>query len=47
MARDEKALDQQDIALGIFLDIEGVFNNTSYDSTCAALAKHGVDYTIL
>jgi hypothetical protein len=26
----EKALDQHEIALGIFLDIEGVINNTSY-----------------
>jgi hypothetical protein len=26
---------------------EGAFNNTSYDSMCAALAKHGVDYTII
>jgi hypothetical protein len=39
----EKALDQQEIAIGIFLDIEGAFNNTSYDSMCAALARHGVD----
>ena len=43
----EKALDQQEIALGIFLDIEGAFNNTSYDSMCAALARHGVDHTIV
>ena len=42
----EKALDQQEIALGVFLDI-GAFNNTSYDSMCAALARHGVDYTIV
>ena len=28
----EKGLDQQEIALGVFLDIEGAFNNTSYDS---------------
>ena len=33
--------------MGIFLDIEGAFNNTSCDSMCAALAKHGVDYTII
>jgi hypothetical protein len=39
----EKVLDQQEIALGIFLDIEGAFNNTSYDSMCATLARHGVD----
>jgi hypothetical protein len=43
----EKALDQQEIPLGAFLDIEGAFNNISYDSMCAALAKHGVDYTII
>jgi len=43
----EKALDQQEIALGIFLDIEGAFNNTSYDSMCAALVRHGVDHTIV
>lgn len=47
MVRVEKALDQQERALGIFLDIEGAFNNTSYDSMCAALAKHGVDHTII
>jgi hypothetical protein len=43
----KKALDQQKIALGIFLDIEGAFNNTSYHSMCAALARHGVDHTIV
>jgi len=32
----EKALDQKEIALGIFLDIEGVFNNISYDSICSS-----------
>jgi hypothetical protein len=43
----EKALDEQEIALSVFLDIEGTFSNTSYDSMCAALAGHGVDYTIV
>ena len=43
----EKALDQQEAALGVHLDIEEVFNNTSYDSMCGALIKHGVDYTIV
>jgi hypothetical protein len=43
----EKALDQQETALGVYLDIEEVFNNTSYDSKCGALFKHGVDYTIV
>ena len=32
LVRIEKALDQQETALGIFLDIEGALNNTSYDS---------------
>jgi len=40
VVRVEKALNQQEIALGIFLDIEGAFNNTSYGSMCTALAKH-------
>jgi hypothetical protein len=42
IVRVEKALDQQEIPLGIFLDIEGAFNNTSYDSMCTAFARHGV-----
>jgi len=41
----EKALDQQEIALCAFLDIEGAFDNTSYDSMCSALTRHGVDQT--
>jgi len=43
----EKALDQQEITLGIFLDIEGASDNTSYDSMYSALARHGVDNTIV
>jgi hypothetical protein len=45
VVRVDKALDQQDTALGVFLDI-GVFKNTSYDSISAALVKHGVSPTI-
>jgi len=41
----KKTLDLRQIALGVFFDIEGSFNHSSYDSMCAALAKHGVDYT--
>jgi hypothetical protein len=40
-----EVLDQQELALGAFLDIKGAFNS-SYDSMCAALARHGVDYAI-
>jgi hypothetical protein len=43
----EKALDQQEIALGVFLDIEGAFKNTYYDSMCEVLARHGVQHTII
>jgi hypothetical protein len=47
VVRIEKALDQQETAVGVFLDIEGAFNNTLYDSICAALARHGVSCTII
>jgi hypothetical protein len=47
IVRVEKALDQQEIALGVFLDIKGVFDNTSYDSIRLALTRHGVDHTIV
>jgi hypothetical protein len=43
----EKALDQQETALGVFLEIEATFNNTFCVSMYVALAKHGVDYTII
>jgi hypothetical protein len=47
VVRVEKVLDQKQTALGIFLDIKGAFNNTSYDSISAALARHGVIHTII
>ena len=47
VVRVKKALDQQGTALCVFLDIEGAFNNTPYDSMFVALIKHGVDYTII
>jgi hypothetical protein len=47
VVRVEKALDQQEIALGAFLDIEGAFNSTSYDTVCDALDRHGSEYTIV
>jgi len=47
MVRAEKALDQQEIALGVFLDTEGAFDNTSYDSMCTALTRHEADQTIV
>jgi len=47
VVRVEKAFDQQEIVLGVFLDIEGAFDNTSYDSMCSALIRHGVGQTIV
>jgi len=43
----EKALDKQEIVLGAFLDIEGAFNNTCYDTMCDALVRHGSEHTIM
>jgi hypothetical protein len=47
IVRVEKALDQQETALGVFLDIDGASNNTCYDTMCDALVKHGSEYTIV
>jgi hypothetical protein len=47
VVRVENVLDQQEIALGVFLDIEGAFNNTCYDTMCDALVRHGSKYTIV
>ena len=42
MVKAEKVLDQQETDVGIFLDIEGAFNSTSYGSMCDAHVRHGV-----
>jgi hypothetical protein len=47
VVRVEKVLDQKETALGVFLDIEGAVNNTSYDSISAAMVRHGVSHTII
>jgi hypothetical protein len=47
VVRVEKALDQQEMAFGVFLDIEGAFDNTAYDSMCAALSRHREEHTIV
>ena len=33
--------------MGVFLDIEGAFNNTCFDTTCDALVRHDSEYTIV
>jgi hypothetical protein len=40
-------LDQQEIALGVFLDIEGAFNNNCYDTMCDILVRNCSKYTIV
>jgi hypothetical protein len=47
VVRVEKALNQQEIPLGAFLDIERAFNNTCYVTMCDALVRHGSEYTIV
>ena len=47
VVRVEKAPDQQETALSVFLDTEGAFNNTCYDNMCDALIRHESDYTIV
>ena len=47
VVRVEKALDQQETALGVFLDIEGAFNNSCYYTLCDAVIKHGSEHTIV
>jgi hypothetical protein len=47
VVRVEKVLDQRELPLGVFLDIEGAFNYTSYDSMCNALDKRGVSSTTI
>jgi hypothetical protein len=45
--RVEKARDQQETALRVFLDIVGAFNSNCYDTMSDALVRHGTDYTIV
>jgi len=47
MVWNEKVLDQQVTALGVFLDIEWVFNSISCGSMSDTLVRHGVDHTIV
>jgi hypothetical protein len=45
--RVEQAHGQHEIVPGPFLEIEGAFNNTCYDTMCDALVRHGSEYTIV
>lgn len=43
----EKALEHKELALGTFLDIEGAFDNTAFESICTAATNHGIETTIV
>jgi len=47
VVRVQKALDQQEIALGVLLHTEGASNNTSYDSSGHHLLNMELDHTIV
>jgi hypothetical protein len=40
----KKVLDQQETALGAFLDIEGAFNNTCFNTMCDVLSGMGLHH---
>jgi len=40
-----KVLGHQKTALGVFIDVERALKNTSFDSMCTALVRHGLGYT--
>jgi hypothetical protein len=46
VTRIEYAIEQKDIALGAFLDIEGAFDRTSFDTIKQAAERHGIEPAI-
>jgi hypothetical protein len=46
VTRIENAIEHKDLALGAFLDIEGAFNRTSYDTIKQAAERHGIEPAI-
>jgi hypothetical protein len=42
----ENAVEHKDIALGAFLDIEGAFDGTSFDTIIQAAERHGIEPAI-
>jgi len=43
--RLEKSLNHKEIVLGAFLDIEGAFDNTSFNAITTAAREHGLEET--
>jgi hypothetical protein len=46
VTRIEYAIEHKDIALGTFLDIEGTFDRTSFDTIKQAAERHGIEPAI-
>jgi hypothetical protein len=46
VTRIENAIEHRDIAFGAFLDIEGAFDITSFDTIKKAAVRHGIDPAI-
>jgi hypothetical protein len=44
--QNENAIEQKEIPLGVFLDIEGTFDRTSFGAIVKAANWHGVEPTI-
>jgi hypothetical protein len=43
----DELLTQRDFVLSVFLDVEGCFDNTPFESMRVAASEHGVRPTIL
>jgi hypothetical protein len=46
VTRIENAIQYKDIGLGAFLDIEGGFDRTSFDTIIQAAGRHGIESPI-
>lgn len=47
VSRIERAMDSKLYTLGVFLDIEGAFDNTTFESICEGALEHGIPRTIV
>lgn len=47
VGRIECAMEQKKYAMGIFVDIEGAFDNATFDGMCEAARQHGIDNTVV
>ena len=47
VSRLERGVYSKEVALGVFLDIEGAFNNTSFDSISDSCRTFGLDNTVI